>query len=142
MTIQSILRNKSTVISVRPDNTVAETVQVLAEHRIGAVLVMDGPELVGVFSERDIVRAMSRQPSGVRALAVSTLMTPAHATVPLSATIVEAMQMMTERRVRHLPVIEGGRVVGVISIGDVVKARLDRQASEVESMKAYVTGIA
>ena len=140
MTIQSILRNKSEVIRVRPDNTVAETVQVLAEHKIGAVLVMDGLELLGVLSERDIVRAMSRQPSGVRALAVSTLMTPPRATIPLGATIVDAMQMMTERRVRHLPVIEGGRVVGVISIGDVVKARLDQQASEVESMKAYVTG--
>ncbi len=142
MTIQSILRHKAAVISVPPQTTVAETVQVLAEHRIGAVLVMDGPELLGVLSERDIVRAMSRQPSGVRALSVSTLMTAAHATISLEATIMEAMQMMTDRRVRHLPVIEGGRVIGVISIGDVVKARLDEQASEVESMKAYVTGTA
>jgi CBS domain-containing protein len=84
---------------------------------------------------------MSRQPSGVRALAVSTLMTVNRATISLNATIIEAMQIMTDRRVRHLPVIDGGRVVGVVSIGDVVKARLDQQASEVESMKAYVTGV-
>ncbi len=140
MTIQSIIRHKNNVISVPPGTTVAETVQVLAEHKIGAVLVMDGPELLGILSERDIVRAMSRQPSGVRALAVSAIMTVTRATISPNATIIEAMQIMTDRRVRHLPVIDAGRVVGVVSIGDVVKARLGQQASEVESMKAYVTG--
>ncbi|TLU70923.1 CBS domain-containing protein [Lichenicoccus roseus] len=143
MTIASIIRNKSaTIIKVAPQTLISEVVQVLAEHKIGAVLVMDGRDLRGVLSERDIVRAMARQPSGVRALTAENLMTPPRALTKSDASIASVMQIMTEKRVRHLPVIEDGVVVGVVSIGDVVKALLDQQSVEVETMRAYVVGAA
>ncbi len=143
MTIASIIRNKSaTIIKVAPQTLISEVVQVLAEHKIGAVLVMDGRDLRGVLSERDIVRAMARQPSGVRALTAEDLMTPPRALTKSDASIASVMQIMTEKRVRHLPVIEDGVVVGVVSIGDVVKALLDQQSVEVETMRAYVVGAA
>ncbi|WP_428374476.1 CBS domain-containing protein [Lichenicoccus sp.] len=139
MTIASIIRNKTAgIIKVAPQTTISEVVLVLAQHKIGAVLVMDGPELHGVLSERDIVRAMARQPSGVRPLTAESLMTPARALTSVDATISDAMQMMTDKRVRHLPVLEDGAVIGVVSIGDVVKALLDQQTLEVENMRAYV----
>lgn len=143
MTIASIIRNKTaTIIKVAPQTLISEVVQVLAEHKIGAVLVMDGRDLRGVLSERDIVRAMARQPSGVRALTAEDLMTPPRALTKSDASIASVMQIMTEKRVRHLPVIEDGVVVGVVSIGDVVKALLDQQSVEVETMRAYVVGAA
>ena len=142
MTIQSILRSKNaTVISVPPGTLISEVVQILALHKIGALPVMENDELLGMLSERDIVRAMARQTGGVRALTAGTLMTVPRGTVSPRDTIVYAMQIMTERRIRHLPAIENGRVIGIVSIGDVVKARLDQQASEVDTMRAYVSGI-
>ena len=139
MTIASIIRNKTAaVIKVAPQTTISEVVLVLAQHKIGAVLVMDGTELRGVLSERDIVRAMARQPSGVRPLTAESLMTPPRALTSTDASIASAMQIMTDMRVRHLPVLEDGTVIGVVSIGDVVKALLDQQTVEVENMRAYV----
>ena len=142
MTIAAILRHKGHDIArVRPTATVKEVADRLASKRIGAILVMDAADqLLGILSERDIVRAIPAH--GVRALDMTAaqLMTQVlHTTTP-ETTVAEAMEQMTHRRVRHLPVLDHGRLVGVVSIGDIVKARIDQQTQEVDSLKAYVAG--
>ncbi len=152
MTIAMILSHKGQdVYRVSPGSTVATVVAVLARHKIGAVLVLDEAaprfdadirHIVGIVSERDIVRALTTAGSAgdVLDMAVSQIMTEARHTIHASATLREAAELMTDRRVRHLPVIEDDKLVGMVSIGDVVKARLDQQETEVESLRAYVAG--
>ena len=152
MSIASILSNKGAdVFRVAPGMLIRAAVQILGERGIGAVLVMDGPgdrstgggpdRLLGILSERDIVRAMARDGAAVLELAVSDLMTQVLHTISPTASIADAMRIMTEQRVRHLPVIEDEALVGLVSIGDIVKARLGEQANEVESLRAYVGGV-
>ncbi|MDR3535643.1 MAG: CBS domain-containing protein [Acetobacteraceae bacterium] len=144
MTVAAILKHKGyQVSSVTPTATVGELVEVLASRRIGAVLVMDrADQLLGIVSERDVVRSLAA--NGVRTLDMTAgqLMTRAVQVAHPGTTVAEAMQMMTAGRFRHLPVLEREVLVGLISIGDVVKARIMQQASEVDSLKAYVTGSA
>ena len=144
MTIAAILRHKgSDVASVPPTATVAEVAIALKQKRIGAVLVMDNAgQMLGIVSERDIVRALPEHGARTLDMTAAQIMTQVlHTTTPRS-TVADAMEKMTHRRVRHLPVIENDRLVGLVSIGDVVKARIDQQAQEVDSLKAYVTGAA
>ncbi len=143
MSIAGILNNKgASVIHVAPLETIAGVARILGERNIGAVLVMDGSaKPLGILSERDIVRALARQGAAALDLVASALMTKALWTIAPDADIAEAMRIMTEHRVRHLPVVEDGILVGVVSIGDVVKARLGQQANEVESLRAYVGGM-
>ena len=139
MTVASILRGKSRdLVSVGPDTPIGEVTHLLHENNIGAVLVMDGDELLGVLSDRGIVRAMAKHPGGVRAMPARDAMKPRMFEVSPSTTVDEAMRIMTVNRVRYLPVIEDGRLVGLVSIGDVVKSTLDRQAVAVESLAAYI----
>ena len=142
MSIASILKEKGgEVIRVAPDVPVRAVVQTLGERKIGAVLVMDaGGGMLGILSERDIVRALARDGVAVLDLAAEALMTGVRWTIPPDSSIADAMRIMTEHRVRHLPVMEDGTLVGVVSIGDIVKARLQQQAHEVESLRAYVGG--
>jgi CBS domain-containing protein len=144
MTVAAILRHKGHDIAyVSPTASIAEVAQILAEKRIGAVLVLDAAEqLLGIVSERDIVRALSG--NGMRTLEMTAgqLMTRALRTATSRTTVAEAMTMMTAGRFRHLPVMDGGALVGIISIGDVVKARIMQQETEVDSLKAYVAGVA
>jgi CBS domain-containing protein len=142
MTIASILKHKgSDIAHVLPDATVAEVAHVLSSRRIGAVLVCcPRLELLGILSERDIVHALADHGASALDLHADQLMTR-HVTTALSkTTVAEAMSMMTSGRFRHLPVMEQGRLVGLVSIGDVVKARLGQQEQEVDSLKAYVSG--
>ena len=142
MTIAAILRHKGNdVARVAPTATIAEVAARLGEKRIGAILVMDNADQVmGIVSERDIVRALPVQGAHVLEMTAAQLMTQVlHTTTPQTS-VVNAMAQMTERRVRHLPVLEDGRLVGIVSIGDVVKARSDQQEQEVDSLKAYVAG--
>lgn len=142
MTIASILKQKSAAVtSVAPQHTVAETVAVLTSKRIGAVLVQDmAGQVLGILSERDIVHALAQHGAGSLSMSAAQLMTSDIRTASLQTTVAEAMTMMTEGRFRHLPVMDGGRLAGMISIGDVVKARLSEQAHEVDSLMAYVAG--
>ena len=144
MTVAAILKHKGNQITtVVPTASIAEVTEVLATHRIGAVLVMDrADQLLGIVSERDIVRSLSA--NGVRTLEMTAgqLMTRALQIATPDTTVGEAMHMMTEGRFRHLPVVDHARVVGLISIGDVVKARIMQQATEVDSLRAYVAGAA
>ena len=141
MIINKILAEKGAeVISVSPDSTVAEVAALLDERRIGAVLVMEGGELVGILSERDIVRHLARRGVSVLEAPASELMTRALQTAFPDMTVTEAMTLMTACRIRHLPVLQDGAVAGMISIGDVVKARILQQEHEVDELRAYVGG--
>jgi CBS domain-containing protein len=144
MTVAAILKHKGhQVTTVVPTASIAEVAAVLATHRIGAVLVMDRAEqLLGIVSERDIVRSLAANGGHTLAMTAGQLMTRALQIASPDTTVEEAMHMMTEGRFRHLPVIDHGRVAGLISIGDVVKARIMQQTHEVDSLRAYVAGAA
>lgn len=143
MTVAAILKQKgNAVVSVRPTDTVARVTDVLNEHRIGAALVRDAmAQVLGIVSERDIVRGLALHGAPTLAMTAAQLMTSVLYTVTPQTTVPEAMGLMTDRRIRHLPVLDDGRLVGLISIGDVVKARLTQQECEVDSLKAYVAGV-
>jgi CBS domain-containing protein len=143
-TIAAILKHKGyQVTTVSPTLSIERVTSVLAEHRIGAVLVVDNAgQLLGIVSERDIVRCLAA--NGVRTLEMTAgqLMTRALQVAHPDTTVAEAMARMTVGRFRHLPVLDHDTLVGLISIGDVVKARIMEQEDEVDSLKAYVAGSA
>ncbi len=142
MVISNILRGKgSQVVSVRTDDCVASITRTLAQHRIGAVLVVEQDATVlGIVSERDIVRAMAGMGEAVMRMTAGQLMTRVLHTVTPQSTVQEALQLMTDRRVRHLPVLErGGVLAGMVSIGDLVKARIAEAEQEAEELKHYVS---
>ena len=140
-TAQDILRYKGkTVHAVRPDDTVLAALGVMAEHDIGAVLVVEGDELLGILSERDYARKVALMGRASRDSPVRAIMTANIVCVPPSRTVEECMGLMTERRCRHLPVIENGRVVGLVSIGDLVKAMIDEQEFTINQLKNYIAG--
>lgn len=142
MRVSSILRDKGhKVIHVAPTARVPEISQVLHLHNIGAVLVMDRVQtVIGIVSERDLVRALNRHGAEVLSMTAGQLMTqPVHTIAP-TATLDAVMQLMTTGRIRHLPVVSENTLLGMISIGDVVKARSAEQDTEVESLRTFVSG--
>ena len=143
MHIAAVLKRKgSTIITAYPEDRVDEVARKLAQHRIGAVLVMKGDGVpAGILSERDIVRAVAADGAAALERPVSDLMTRELVTGRPSDTVSQIMVVMTERRIRHLPIVEEDRLVGLVSIGDVVKARLDDAELEVESLRGYVAGM-
>ena len=142
MLISDVLRVKGTqVITVTPDTTVRQLVAVLAEHRIGAVVVShDGLAVDGIVSERDVVQALARQGAAVMSAPVTAIYTAQVHTVTPQSPIEDIMRMMTERRVRHAPVVADGRLQGIVSIGDVVKIRLGELQAERTALTDYITG--
>jgi len=142
MRISDVLRVKGTqVITVTPDTTVRHLVSILAEHRIGAVVVSrDGAAVDGIASERDIVQALARRGAAVMSEPVTAIYTAEVYTVTPQTPIEEVMRMMTERRVRHVPVVADGRLHGIVSIGDVVKIRLVELETERTALTDYITG--
>jgi CBS domain-containing protein len=138
--ISKILKNKGQeVVSVAPGDTVLAVARVLTERGIGAALVRDAAGgLLGIISERDIVRGMANQGQGTTQLPTERLMTRDLVTVTPQTSVAEAMELMTRRRVRHLPVLQDGRLVGLVSIGDLVKLRIDEAEHEAAELKAYV----
>ena len=141
MYVSNILQNKgSSIISVLPGNNLWEVAKTLRENKIGAVLVIDDTKrMCGVISERDIVIAVAKHGGDVLEGKVSDYMTEGVYTCALDDDIKKVMEQMTQRRVRHLPVVDGGNVVGVISIGDVVKYRLAETEAESEALISYIT---
>jgi CBS domain-containing protein len=138
--VSVILANKGhQVTTIEPNAIVADAVKLLKEHRIGALLVT-GPEqrIVGILSERDIVRALGERGADALTLPLTEIMTRKVATCSEGDSIGSIMQRMTEGKFRHLPVIEQGRLVGIISIGDVVKYRLEEVEREQEAMRDYI----
>jgi CBS domain-containing protein len=141
-TVAAILKHKGYQVStVDPHMTVSAVTALLAERRIGAVLVMDTAEqMLGIVSERDIVRCLAANGARTLEMTAGQLMTRAVQVAHPDTTVDEAMQMMTAGRFRHLPVIDHDTLIGLISIGDVVKARILEQDTVVESLTAYVAG--
>lgn len=144
MTIAAILKHKGQQVAhVAPTATVADVVEQLAARRIGAVVVMDAAQqLLGIVSERDIVSSLAEHGSRTLALTAAQLMTRNLKTATRTTTVAQATEMMTRGRFRHLPVMDGNQMVGIVSIGDIVKARLSQQEQEMDSLKAYVAGAA
>jgi CBS domain-containing protein len=140
MLVVDILRKKGgEVVAVPPEATVQDAAKVLSAHRIGAVLVRDaGGAVLGILSERDIVKALAHQGEAALAESVTEWMTRNVVTCEPGDAIASVMETMTRRRIRHLPVTEGGELIGVVSIGDVVKHRIDETLAEVEAMTDYL----
>ena len=139
MTVRSILDSKGhQVLSVEPDAKLAAAVQVLGERKIGAVLVMSEGRVEGILSERDIVRALSERGAGVLDESVNEVMTRKVVSCRESDTVAGIMEMMTLGKFRHLPVVEEGKVVGLISIGDIVKRRVQEYETEQEALRDYI----
>ncbi|MCB5945742.1 CBS domain-containing protein [Acidocella sp. KAb 2-4] len=141
MTVRQILRNKpSGFISVAPEARITSVIATLAERGIGAVLVLDAGRLVGILSERDIVRSLAKHAQETLDMTATALMTPNPTTGTPETTVAEAMEVMTNGHFRHLPIMENGILTGLVSIGDVVKARIDQSQFEVDSLRTYVSG--
>jgi CBS domain-containing protein len=142
VTIAAILGGKGhEVVSISADRTVAEAVTLLAGRRIGAVPVLDGDTIAGIFSERDVIHCLEEFGAAALDRTVSQVMTAPAITVAPAETALGALALMTRRRVRHLPVVDGGKIVGFISIGDLVKYRIDKIESEAEAMRAYIQAV-
>jgi CBS domain-containing protein len=142
MNVQTILRNKGpAVVTIRLDATVEEAVETLRRHAIGALVVSDDDDGVdGILSERDIVDALGRHGEGLLARQVGSVMTRGVVTCDPDDSIAELMAEMTNRRIRHLPVVRDGKLCGIVSIGDLVKSRLDEIEYEARSLRSFVTG--
>jgi CBS domain-containing protein len=142
MTIAAILGGKGQeVISIGVDRTVAEAVDLLAEKRIGAVPVLDGDTIAGIFSERDVIHCLRQFGASALDRKVGQVMTAPAITAAPEQSVLGALSLMTRRRIRHLPVMEGGRCIGFVSIGDLVKYRIDRIESEADAMRAYIQAV-
>jgi CBS domain-containing protein len=140
--IRRVLENKadSTLWSVQPGDTVLAAITLMAEQRIGAVLVMDGDELVGILSERDYSRKCVLQGRRSADTVVSEIMTREVVTVPPTMTAREGLELMTHSFFRHLPVVEDGKLIGVVSIGDLVKRVIAEQDFLIEQLEQYIIG--
>ena len=138
-TLRQLLADKpAEVFAVAPDAPVVEAIRLMADKSIGAVLVLRGEMLAGILSERDYARKVVLQGRSSADTPASAIMTAQVVTVAPDTPVHACMQLMTERRIRHLPVVEGGQVVGVISIGDLVKAVIADQQLELEQLQRYI----
>jgi CBS domain-containing protein len=146
MTLHDILRNKGTnVYTIDAQATLAAVAQVLARHNIGSLVISEpagstGERLLGIITERDVLRACAKHPSSLERVKVADVMARDLVTVSPTDSVEDTMGLMTERRIRHLPVVENGHLVGIISIGDVVKAQHDSLTMENYYLKNYIHG--
>jgi CBS domain-containing protein len=141
MTVRAIISGRGDVTSVSPDTVVTDVVALLATHRIGAVPVTDGSgAVVGIFSERDVIYGLQREGAAMLARKIGDVMTSPALTVEVDTPAISALSMMSRRRIRHLPVVDGAKMVGFVSIGDLVKYRIDKIESEAAAMREYIAG--
>lgn len=141
-TIQQILGQKeiNEIWSISPDATVYQAVQMLAEKRVGALLVMEGEELVGILSERDYAREVILKDRSSKETAVRDIMSTDVITASSTDGVDPTLSVMTDNRIRHLPVVDDGKVAGMISMGDLVKDIIDNQQSTIEQLENYIRG--
>ncbi|WP_027877358.1 CBS domain-containing protein [Meiothermus cerbereus] len=140
-TVRQLLQTKgNTVYAISPGATVFEALERMAAYDVGALMVMDGDQLVGIFSERDYARKIILMGRISKDTLVGEVMTGELITVTPDATVADCMNLMTGNRVRHLPVLEDGKLVGVVSIGDVVKAIMTQQEFMIAELESYITG--
>jgi CBS domain-containing protein len=142
MTIEELLRIKESkeIWAVPPDTTVFEALQTMADRNIGALLVMVGDRLVGVFSERDYARKIILKGKSSLETPVREVMSSEIVTIPPNMWIEECMELMTDYHIRHLPVVDGDHLLGMVSIGDIVKAIISGQARFIASLENYISG--
>lgn len=142
MLIVTVLRAKGdAVVTVPPSSTVRELLETLAQHRIGAVIVSSGAGIAGIVSERDVVRHLRASGASILERPVARIMTTDVVTCRRETAVEELMATMTDRRIRHVPVVDDhGAIVGIVSIGDLVKARIDLLESEREQLQHYIAG--
>jgi CBS domain-containing protein len=139
MTVRAILSSKGgNVTSIAPGATVADAVKLLAIHRIGAVPVTDATGVIGIFSERDVIYCLASEGAAALEKKVADVMTSPALTVDTDAPVMSALSMMSRRRIRHLPVVEEGSMVGFVSIGDLVKYRIDKIEAEAAALRDYI----
>ena len=139
MTVRAILSGKGgNVTSIAPGATVSDAVKLLAIHRIGAVPVTDATGVIGIFSERDVIYCLAREGAAALEKKVADVMTSPALTVDTDAPVMSALSMMSRRRIRHLPVVEEGSMVGFVSIGDLVKYRIDKIEAEAAALRDYI----
>ncbi len=138
-TLSQILAGKpQEVISVRPSDSVLVALEVLASYNIGAVPVLSAQGLVGIFSERDYARKVALKGLTSAATEVSEVMSSPVVSVKISDTVLDCMNLMTDRRIRHLPVLDQGQLVGIVSIGDLVRAIIEDQQFQIEQLESYI----
>jgi CBS domain-containing protein len=141
LTLNQLLEQKGrTVYAVSPGAPVIEAVRIMADSHVGALLVMQGDTLLGIISERDYARKVVLRGRSSSDTLVREIMSAPVVTAPPDYTVHQAMQVMTDRRVRHLPVIQGGLVQGVVSIGDLVKCVIEAQQHHIEDLETYIHG--
>lgn len=139
--VKHLLEGKgNAVYTITPEAPVLDAIRMMAEHSVGALPVMRGEVLAGIVTERDYARKVILKGHSSRETPVADIMTPAPTTVSPSTTVDECMRLCTELRVRHLPVIENNRLVGIVSIGDLVKAVITDQAAEIDHLQRYIAG--
>jgi CBS domain-containing protein len=139
-TVKNIIQNKSkSIYSVTPQTSVLDALQVMMYKNISALLVMEGSELKGIFTERDYARKIILQGKASRETTIQEVMTSKLETVKLNTSIDHCMQIMTERHIRHLPIVEDGIVAGMISIGDLVKFVIEDQKQTIEQLQSYIS---
>jgi len=140
MTIAAILNGQGgrSVATMPSTTSVGDAVAFLAEHGIGAIPVVDDGAVVGIFSERDVIRLIAREGTEALAQPLSAAMTASPVTVRRDDAVIAALSLMTRRRIRHLPVVEDGALVGFVSIGDLVKYRIDRIEADATAMRDYI----
>jgi CBS domain-containing protein len=139
--ISALLERKgSAVHSVAPTLSVQDAVAEMNRHRIGAIVVLDGPRLVGIFTERDVLRRVVGAGLDPKSALVADVMSPGVITIAPDATVEQTMTIFTERRCRHLPVLQDGAIRGVISIGDITRWMADANRAEAEHLRNYITG--
>jgi Predicted signal-transduction protein containing cAMP-binding and CBS domains len=142
MRIAHVLAKRGDIISVSPGEPVSKVVALLTDHRIGAVPVVDDNNgVVGIMSERDIIYRLNSDGPAMLEWPVEKVMTAAVVTVPSDTGLLGGLALMTQRRIRHLPVVDEGRMVGFISIGDLVKARMDGIEAEANAMREYIQSV-
>ena len=138
-TVRQLLESKAPeVFAIGPDRPVLDAIKLMADKRIGALLVMQGGRLVGILSERDYARKIVLQGRSSATTPVSEIMTGQVVSVGLDDTADHCMQLVTDRRIRHLPVLDGDAVLGVVSIGDLVKAVIEDQQVEIDQLQRYI----
>ena len=139
MTIARLIAGREQqIVACTPRDSVREAVQRLSERRIGALPVIDGGEVVGIFSERDLLHCIAKHGEAALNLTVGDMMTAPPITADRETTVLDALEVMTLRRIRHLPVIDGERLVAFVSIGDLVKYRLELIENEAQAMRDYI----
>jgi CBS domain-containing protein len=140
MRIADVLRNKgAAVVAINPEATVQELLAGLAEQNIGAMVVVGGEGVVGIVSERDVVRQLHKHGASLLSRPVSKIMTSTVASCKKSDTVDAVSALMTNNRVRHVPVLDGKKLIGIVSIGDVVKTRMEALEAEQQQLQSYIT---